>query len=413
MELAESAYSSRLLFVPRMPCDSSACFCLSCCARTRTLTVLDVYHAYHPTFFVTYVYSLYSTTHHHQPLTLLPPTMSPPIAPSSVRVSPTRLPPCFAATPPTAARRPLGSSALAAVSRAPPTAASAGSFVAHQLLGGVRGMDAPSSGPLAVQQQRPPSPERLGVAAPASDDERPPATVPTAAQTPAVGDADGRRRRSPGGAGNGSAADASWKREQPAVAARAAAESSAGSSGRRPEVEITKAAWNKRGIRAGILIRASLPTVWSALTDYSRLSTFIPNLAFSKQRFHPSGGIRLEQWGVQRIVGFQFKAAVVLDMTEVGAHDPKERAIDFTLASSRDFEAFFGSWRLSSVEGGGTWLEYDVNIQPKGLVPVKAVEWRIKEDVPSNLMAVRSYCELLDRRSAAAEMRLSAENQSS
>lgn len=340
--------------------------------------------------------------------------MSPPTAPSSAPVSPTHLAPCFAAAPPTAALGPLGSSALAAVSRARPAAATSSSFVAHQRLGGVRGMDALSSGPLAVQPQRPPSPERRGVAAPALDDKRPPVNVPTAAQTPAIGDADGRRRRSPGGAGNGStgsAADVSWKREP--VAARAAVEASASSSGRRPEVEITKEAWNKRGIRAGILIRASLPTVWSALTDYSRLSTFIPNLAFSKQRFHPSGGIRLEQWGVQRIVGFQFKAAVVLDMTEVGVKDPKERAIDFTLASSRDFAAFFGSWRMSSVEGGGTWLEYDVNIQPKGLVPVKAVEWRIKEDVPSNLMAVRSYCELLDRRSAAAEMRLSSENQTS
>lgn len=333
--------------------------------------------------------------------------------PSSARVSPNHLPPCFAAAPPIGARRPLGCPAVAAVSRTPPAAAPAGSFVAHPRLGGVRAMTAGVSGPLAVQQQRPLSPARRGGVAPALADERPPATVPTAAQSPAVGDSDGRRRRSAGGNGSTSAADASWKREQPVVAARASAAASSGAAGRRPDVEISKAAWNKRGIRSSILIRASLPTVWSALTDYSRLSTFIPNLAFSKQRFHPSGGIRLEQWGVQRIVGFQFKAAVVLDMTEVGANDPKERAIDFELASSRDFAAFFGSWRLSSVEGGGTWLEYDVNIQPKGLVPVKAVEWRIKEDVPSNLLAVRSYCELLDRRSAAAEMRLSAENQSS
>lgn len=342
-------------------------------------------------------------------------TMSLPAAPSSVRVSPTRVPPCFAATPPTPSFGPLGIPAVAAVSRTSPAAALAGSFVAHQGLGGVRGVAFPSSRLLAVHQQRRLSPKRPMEVAPASNDEWPPATVPTAAQTPAVGDADGRRRRSAGGTGNasnGRAANASWNGLQPSIVTRAAAESAAGSAGRRPAVEISKSAWNKRGIRSSILIRASLPTVWSALTDYSRLATFIPNLAFSKQRFHPSGGIRLEQWGVQRIVGFQFKAAVVLDMTEVGANDPKERAIDFTLASSRDFAAFFGSWRLSSVEGGGTWLEYDVNIQPKGLVPVKAVEWRIKEDVPSNLLAVRSYCELLDRRNAASEMRLSAENQS-
>lgn len=219
-------------------------------------------------------------------------------------------------------------------------------------------------------------------------------------------DAGAGRRRGAGGNGVPGAT-----RESIAAAARAAAEAAAANPSRRPEVSISNDAWNKRGISSAILIRASLPTVWSALTDYSRLSTFIPNLAYSKQRVHPTGGIRLEQCGVQRIVGFQFKAAVVLDMTEVSPKDNNERAIDFTLASSRDFAAFFGTWRMSSVEGGGTWLEYNVNIQPKGLVPVKAVEWRIKEDVPNNLLAVRSYCELLDRRSAAAGLRLAADNQ--
>jgi len=32
---------------------------------------------------------------------------------------------------------------------------------------------------------------------------------------------------------------------------------------------------------------------------------------------------------------------------------------------------------------------FQVNITPKGLVPVPALEWRIREDVPVNLLAVR------------------------
>ena len=36
-----------------------------------------------------------------------------------------------------------------------------------------------------------------------------------------------------------------------------------------------------------------------------------------------------------------------------------------------------------------TKLVYRVDITPKGLVPIPALEWRIREDVPSNLAAVK------------------------
>jgi hypothetical protein len=36
-----------------------------------------------------------------------------------------------------------------------------------------------------------------------------------------------------------------------------------------------------------------------------------------------------------------------------------------------------------------------VGITPKGLVPVPALEWRIREDVPVNLRAVKAAAERL------------------
>ena len=38
-------------------------------------------------------------------------------------------------------------------------------------------------------------------------------------------------------------------------------------------------------------------------------------------------------------------------------------------------------------------LSYRVNITPRGLVPVPALEWRIREDVPVNLRAVKAASE--------------------
>ena len=42
-----------------------------------------------------------------------------------------------------------------------------------------------------------------------------------------------------------------------------------------------------------------------------------------------------------------------------------------------------------------TKLSYVVNITPKGPVPVPALEWRIREDVPTNLLAVKAAAERL------------------
>jgi hypothetical protein len=47
-----------------------------------------------------------------------------------------------------------------------------------------------------------------------------------------------------------------------------------------------------------------------------------------------------------------------------------------------------------------TKLMYRVNITPKGIVPVPALEWRIREDVPVNLIAVKDAAELAVKRSS-------------
>ena len=45
-----------------------------------------------------------------------------------------------------------------------------------------------------------------------------------------------------------------------------------------------------------------------------------------------------------------------------------------------------------------TVLSYVVDVRPKGPVPVAALEWRIREDVPTNLRAVKSAALLLQQR---------------
>mmetsp|Transcript_9288 Transcript_9288/g.27966 ORF Transcript_9288/g.27966 Transcript_9288/m.27966 type:complete len:231 (+) Transcript_9288:223-915(+) len=161
------------------------------------------------------------------------------------------------------------------------------------------------------------------------------------------------------------------------------------------DVKIERPSSNRRKISSSIIIKKSPEAVWSVLTDYNRLAEYIPNLAMSRKRYHPKGGIRLEQCGVQSIFGFEFKASVVMDMKEVNT-DKKDREIHFDMVESRDFKVFNGVWKLKSLQNGtATNLRYEVEIVPRGFVPVQMVEWRIKEDIPTNLKSVKAKSESL------------------
>lgn len=160
--------------------------------------------------------------------------------------------------------------------------------------------------------------------------------------------------------------------------------------------------------------------VWAIITDYANLATHVPNLVTSELRPHPlPGGIRLFQEGAQKIVGFDFRASVLMDMNECKGGDNEARGmrrIEFKLVESIMFAAFEGEWRVQPYSRirqrddptkfeYTTKLSYKVDITPKGLVPVPALQWRIREDVPINLLAVRSAAEKLHEKRKRTQQR--------
>ncbi|KAG5190038.1 hypothetical protein JKP88DRAFT_192472 [Tribonema minus] len=178
-------------------------------------------------------------------------------------------------------------------------------------------------------------------------------------------------------------------------------------------VNIERPSLNSRRISGSIIVDKPIEDVWLVLTDYDRLSDYVPNLTQSRQVPSPTGGIRLFQEGAQQIVGFDFRASLVMDMEEhYGDPDDKlaMRKIKFKLVDSAMFTDFSGEWRLqfnSRIvnKGAGPGQEkytystkvfYMVNIRPKGVVPVVALEWQISEEVPNNLAAVKRTAEVMD-----------------
>lgn len=152
------------------------------------------------------------------------------------------------------------------------------------------------------------------------------------------------------------------------------------------EVQTEQVTQRQRQISAKIQIPHPVEQVWQVLTDYEALAEFIPNLAKSRLLEHPTGGIRLEQVGTQRLLRFNFSARVVLDLEEKFPHE-----INFKMVEG-DFKDFSGTWRLehySLSDQRGTNLCYSVRIWPKLTMPVAIIERRLCSDLRFNLLAIR------------------------
>lgn len=152
------------------------------------------------------------------------------------------------------------------------------------------------------------------------------------------------------------------------------------------EVQTERLTERQRQISAQIQIPHSIEQVWQVLTDYETLADFIPNLARSRRLEHPTGGIRLEQVGTQRLLNFNFSARVILDLEET-----YPQQIRFQMVEG-DFKDFSGGWYLepaSFVQQTGTSLRYIVRVLPKRTMPIAIIERRLSKDMQVNLVAIR------------------------
>jgi ribosome-associated toxin RatA of RatAB toxin-antitoxin module len=156
------------------------------------------------------------------------------------------------------------------------------------------------------------------------------------------------------------------------------------------QIEAQVVAQRERLITARLFVPApcTAERLWQVLTHYEALADFIPNLSVSQRLPHPTGGIRLEQVGVQKLLKISFKARVVLDLTEY----PCDR-IDFTMVEG-DFQTFTGAWQLEPMENG-VYLAYHVTVIPKRTLPIQLIEGRICKDLPVNLLAIRDRAQAL------------------
>ena len=139
-----------------------------------------------------------------------------------------------------------------------------------------------------------------------------------------------------------------------------------------------------RRLAAQLLTPSSFESLWFVLTDYDRLSEFIPNLSSSKVISREGNRVDLEQVGSQDFFGFKFSAEVQIQLIE----DRAKGILKFHLIKG-DFQRFEGSWKISEViNGSGNLLLYELIVQGCIGMPVVLIEQRLRNDLKANLLSV-------------------------
>lgn len=149
------------------------------------------------------------------------------------------------------------------------------------------------------------------------------------------------------------------------------------------EIQEIRTADGREGVLAKIIIPSPLEVVWAVITDYDRLSDFIPDLKVSKVLEKKDSDIILHQQGESGFMMFNFNVDLILKVVEY--HYQK---IGFILITG-DFDYFEGEWKTESLNEKETILIYKLIAKPKFYAPKWVVRYMLKRDIPVRLKALR------------------------
>ena len=150
------------------------------------------------------------------------------------------------------------------------------------------------------------------------------------------------------------------------------------------EQTMEKLSGGTRRLAAQLTTSATFESLWNVLTDYDRLSLYIPNLLSSKKIYRNKNIVHLKQVGAQDFLGVKFSAEVTINLVE-----KKELGLlKFSLIKG-DFRKFEGSWKIQNIKDTPkNSLIYDLTVQGCQWMPIGMIEKRLKKDLSENLVAV-------------------------
>lgn len=135
-------------------------------------------------------------------------------------------------------------------------------------------------------------------------------------------------------------------------------------------------------------VRASPAAVWKVLTNYDRMSEFVPDLKTSKVLSRTGNKAIIEQFGVASFLFIRRDIHLIVQATE----EPMT-AIDIGLITG-DMRVYQCRWELVPVpETGGTRIVYSGKLVPKFYVPGMLGANIIRSDIERMMKAVLARLE--------------------
>ena len=130
-------------------------------------------------------------------------------------------------------------------------------------------------------------------------------------------------------------------------------------------------------------VAASPSTVWRILTNYERMSEFVPDLESCKVLSRNGNEVILEQFGVARFLFMSKSIHLIVRVTENGPN-----SIDIALISG-DMKHYESHWELIPIpETGGTRVVYSGRMVPNFYVPGLIGARIVRSDIERMMGAV-------------------------
>lgn len=155
----------------------------------------------------------------------------------------------------------------------------------------------------------------------------------------------------------------------------------------------TESAWVKAEagltgvqIRASMAVKADAATLWQTLTDYNRLTEFVPSLTISRVVSAPGKPKRVEQRADSGVFSFVMPDHVVLAMEEAPPDRIRFRAVSGSVV------AMAGEWRILGTTNP-VRLTYRSHVIPMVPPPPLLTDGFIEDEVRKRFEAVAMEAE--------------------
>jgi hypothetical protein len=135
-------------------------------------------------------------------------------------------------------------------------------------------------------------------------------------------------------------------------------------------------------IAASGSVQASQAAAWRVLTDYEKMSEFVPDLASCKILSRAGNRAIIEQFGSARFLFMSRSIHLVVQATE-----SPMTAIDIALISG-DMRHYEARWELQPLPSGGTRIVYRGRLAPGFYVPGMLGAALIRTDIERMMRAV-------------------------